>query len=61
LLDAFDENRHLEFHSFVYELAPIWDELRMQKGQKNEAFQSLEDFQQYCIDFVNKQPQKNVE
>lgn len=61
LLDAFDEKRHLEFHSFVYELAPIWDDLKMQKGQKNETFQSLEDFQHYCIDFVNKHPHKNVE
>jgi hypothetical protein len=51
LLDAFDQKKHLQFDSFVYELAPIWDEMRMQKGQSNETFRSLEDFQQYCIQF----------
>lgn len=54
LLDAFDQKKHLEFDSFIYELAPIWDDLRMQKGQKNETFQSLEDFQRYCIEFVKQ-------
>jgi hypothetical protein len=57
LLDAFDQKRHLEFETFIHELAPIWDELRMQKGQKNETFQSLEDLQQYCIAFVNQKNQ----
>jgi hypothetical protein len=38
-------------------LAPIWHELRMQQGQSNETFKSLEDFQQYCVDFYD---QKNV-
>ncbi len=57
LLDAFDQKKHLQFQSFVYELAPIWHELRMQQGQSNETFKSLEDFQQYCVDFYD---QKNV-
>jgi len=58
LLDAFDKKKHLEFHSFLYELAPIWDELRMQKGQSNETFQSLEHMQQYCKDFcANRETQ----
>lgn len=51
MLDAFDRKKHLEFDSFVYELAPIWDDLRMQKGQSNETFKSLEDFQHYCLNF----------
>nr|YP_009629476.1 putative LAGLIDADG homing endonuclease [Coelastrella saipanensis]YP_009629513.1 putative LAGLIDADG homing endonuclease [Coelastrella saipanensis]AVV61586.1 putative LAGLIDADG homing endonuclease [Coelastrella saipanensis]AVV61623.1 putative LAGLIDADG homing endonuclease [Coelastrella saipanensis] len=50
LLDAFDQEKHLDFQSFVYELGPIWDEMRMQKGQSNETFKSLEDFQQYCTE-----------
>lgn len=54
LLDAFDQKKHLEFRSFLYELAPIWDEMRMQKGQLNETFVSLEDFQQYCLEFYQK-------
>lgn len=51
LLDAFDQKKHLELRSFVYEVAPIWDEMRMQKGQANETFASLEEFQHYCIHF----------
>lgn len=54
LLDAFDTKKHLEFQSFLYELAPIWDELRMQKGQSNETFKSLEDMQEYCIHFCRE-------
>lgn len=52
LLDAFDQKKHLDLHSFLYEVAPIWDELRMQKGQANETFASLEEFQQYCFQYV---------
>ncbi len=59
LLDAFDQKKHLEFRSFVYELAPIWDEMRMQKGQSNQTFASLEDFQQYCLDFYQEKHKKN--
>lgn len=61
LLDAFDQKKHLELQSFLYELAPVWDEMRMQKGQSNETFRSLEDFQQYCIQFcLDKQAQRNL-
>lgn len=49
-----NKKKHLDFQSFVYELGPIWDDLRMQKGQKNETFASLEEFQQYCIAFVQQ-------
>jgi len=52
LLDLFDENAHLDFNRFVNEIAPIWDELRMQKGQSNESFSSLEDFRQYVRAYV---------
>nr|AOY36015.1 putative LAGLIDADG homing endonuclease [Hariotina sp. MMOGRB0030F]AOY36050.1 putative LAGLIDADG homing endonuclease [Hariotina sp. MMOGRB0030F] len=58
LLNAFDEKKHLEFHSFIYELAPIWDETRMQKSQSNETFASLEDFQQYCVQFCLEKTSK---
>lgn len=58
LLNAFDEKKHLEFHSFIYELAPIWDEMRMQKSQSNETFASLEDFQQYCVQFCLEKTSK---
>lgn len=58
LLNAFDEKKHLEFHSFIYELAPIWDEMRMQKSQSNETFASFEDFQQYCVQFCLEKTSK---
>lgn len=54
LLNAFDQKKHLEFHSFVYEIGPIWDEMRMQRGQSNETFASFEDFQHYCIHFYQE-------
>lgn len=59
LLDAFDRKLHLEFQSFVYDLAPVWDEMRMQKGQSNETFKSLEDFQQYCTNFYREKTQNS--
>lgn len=52
LLDLFDQNAHLYLNRFVNEIAPIWDELRMQKGQSNESFTSLEDFRQYVHAYV---------
>lgn len=54
LLDAFDQKKHLEKDTFIYELGPIWDSLRMQKGQKNETFKTLEEFQQYCFNFIEE-------
>lgn len=53
LLDLFDEKAHLDFTRFLNEVAPIWDELRMQKGQSNESFASLEDFRHYVRRYVD--------
>lgn len=47
LLDLFEQGAHTDLQRFVYEIGPIWDELCMQKGQSNESFASLEDFQEY--------------
>ena len=52
LLDLFDEKAHFDLHRFVNEIAPIWDELRMQKGQSNESFTSVEDFRQYVREYL---------
>lgn len=54
MLDLFDENAHLDRERFVYELLPIWDSLRMQKGLKGETFQSLEQAQQFVLSFQKK-------
>lgn len=52
LLDLFDEGAHEDLKRFLYEVGPLWDSLRMQKGQSNESFRSLEDFQQYVLRYV---------
>lgn len=52
LLELFEQNAHTDLKRFVYEIGPIWDELRMQKGQRNESFASLEEFQQYVMNHV---------
>jgi hypothetical protein len=49
LLDLFEQGAHLDLNRFLYEIGPLWDELRMQKGQSNESFKSLNDFQLYVI------------
>jgi hypothetical protein len=54
LLDLFDQGAHQDLNKFLYELGPIWDEMRMQKGQSNQSFQSLEDFQQYVLLFAEQ-------
>lgn len=54
MLDLFDQDAHLDYKRFVYEMGPIWDKMRMQKGQKNETFPSFEDFEQYVYHFVQE-------
>ena len=54
LLDLFEQGAHLDFKRFLYEIGPIWDQLRIQKGQVNESFTSLEDFQQYVSLYVKQ-------
>lgn len=54
LLQLFKERAHLKEDPLLYEILPLWDSLRMQKGQKNESFPSLEAAQQYVKDFIKK-------
>jgi hypothetical protein len=54
LLDLFDQGAHLDLNRFLYEIGPLWDELRMQKGQVNQSFTCLEHFQEYVIAHVQK-------
>lgn len=61
LLDLFDQNAHADLNRFLYELGPIWDDLRMQKGQKNETFASLEDFQRYVLAHSNSRRRNNMD
>lgn len=54
LLTLFDQGAHEDLQRFLYEIGPIWDELRMQKAQSNESFRSLEDFQKYVLAWVKE-------
>ncbi len=58
LLQLFEEGAHSDKDRFMYEIAPLWDQLRMQKGQVNESFKSLEDFQQYVQACVKARAEK---
>jgi hypothetical protein len=58
LLDFFDEGAHKDFKRFVYEIGPIWDQMRMQKGQSNESFVSFEDFEHYVIAHVKEKRER---
>jgi len=54
LIELFDQGAHLDAKRFLYEIGPLWDELRVQKGQKNESFGSLEEFIQYVIAYLKE-------
>jgi hypothetical protein len=47
LLDLFEEKAHLDLNRMLYEVLPLWDEMRMQTGQSNETFKSLSEAQKY--------------
>lgn len=51
ILALFNEDSHRDFNKFRDEMLPIWDAMRMQKGQSNQTFESLEAAQQYVTDF----------
>lgn len=54
LLELFDAKAHLDQNRLLYEVLPRWDALRMQKGQKNESFPSLEAAQDYVRECVRQ-------
>jgi hypothetical protein len=51
ILALFNEGGHKDLKKFRDKMLPIWDAMRMQKGQSNETFASLEAAQQYVTDF----------
>lgn len=52
ILGLLDFGAHKDRDGFMYEILPLWDEMRMQKGQSNEAFASLQEAQDYVKDFI---------
>jgi hypothetical protein len=47
LIQLFKDDCHKDLNCFVNRILPIWESLRMQKGQSNESFSSLKEAQEY--------------
>jgi len=54
LLQLFNEQAHLNENRLLNEVLPLWDSLRMQKGQSNQSFQDLEYSQKYVKNYRNR-------
>ena len=50
LLHYIETGGHKNLNTLVTEILPLWDSLRMQKGQRNQTFHTLED----AISYVKK-------
>lgn len=46
---CFTQNFNLE--SLINECLPLWDDMRIQKGQSNESFKNLQEAQNYVRNF----------
>ena len=56
LLRLFTENKHRDLRGFCDELLPLWDSMRMQRGQSNATFVDLQEAQAFVVKFCrNKQ------
>lgn len=52
IMDLFDQDAHQNVKDLLYKILPLWDVMRMQVGQSNQAFANLQEAQQYVISFV---------
>lgn len=52
ILVLMDKKKHQDQISFRDSILPLWNEMRIQKGQSNESFASLQDAQDYVDNFV---------
>lgn len=50
ILDYFNQNGHQDLKTFRDKMLPIWDAMRMQRGQSNETFSTLAEAQKYVND-----------
>lgn len=53
LLKLFNEKAHLDLNPMLYEVLPLWHQLRVQIGQSNESFASLQAAQAYVENACN--------
>lgn len=58
ILKLFNEGGHKDLKTFRDKMLPIWDSMRMQKGQSNETFSNLEEAQQYVTNFTQNKEEK---
>ena len=58
ILKHFNDNDHKELKKFRDQMLPIWDSLRMQKGQSNQTFANLQEAQEFVTNFVKDKAQK---
>lgn len=49
ILDSLERGEHLSGETFGENLLPLWDALRVQRGQKNESFHDLKSAQLYLL------------
>lgn len=54
LLLAFEEDKHKDKRLFIDEMLPLWDSLRMQKGQANESFTDINAVIKYIEKFLHE-------
>lgn len=55
LILIFKQKGHLDSDLFVNQVLPLWDRLRMQKGQVNESFGCLEEAQDFVRNHLTNQ------
>lgn len=58
ILDYFNQDGHKNLETFRDKMLPIWDAMRMQRGQSNETFSTLAQAQQYVNDCFARKKQK---
>ena len=54
LLFLFEQKAHLDLNRMVFEVLPLWDEMRVQVGHANQTFESLKEAQQYVKDAASR-------
>ena len=54
VLELFREDCHTKLDCLTCEMLPLWDSMRMQKGQSNESFPDLQSAVDYVQTFVKK-------
>jgi hypothetical protein len=47
LLNLFKEQAHSDKDRFINEMLPLWNQMRIQTGQTNQTFETLEEAQEY--------------